>query len=519
MEPHSLMIRPALWLLLCAGIAINGAHAQDRAPDPAQNWASPSIDPAVAAAMRTGAFKDAAALLETRAKTGDREAQYQLASLYRSGRGVDQNDALAFKWMKSAAGQGHTKAQYSLGSMYLSGHGTNVDTVVARSWLQKAAAQGHQQALRLMTDVANTKSVASSGVTTKNAAAASTDGKPASDKPPAPMPQGMLKADPSKPAGTLPPFIDAAWRGQLKLVQRFLASNVDLEQKDRDGNTALALAAAAGHVAVIDGLVGAGANVNSTNAKGDSPLLMAAAKGKLEAASHLISAKADLKAKNISGASVLDITVAACSNPLLDVLIKAGEVQKQTANSDRLLLQAAAHCDASITAALLRGGVNINASNDRGQSAAWIAADSGNAGALRLLVDAGANLDSADTSGDTPLMRALARGGSDAAAALLPKTSAAVVQNASGNTPLMLAAKSNMKDAVAALLKAKAPLNARNANGYSALMIAAQEGHAEIAKLLIDAGADQSLRNKKREQASDIASVLGHADVLKVLTP
>ena len=71
----------------------------------------PGLDPAVAAAMRTGSYKDAARLLEKRAKAGDREAQYQLAALYRAGRGVEQDDTIAFKWMHSAAMQGHAKAR------------------------------------------------------------------------------------------------------------------------------------------------------------------------------------------------------------------------------------------------------------------------------------------------------------------------------------------------------------------------------------------------------------------------
>ena len=47
------------------------------------------------------------------------EAQYLLSSFYRSGRGVRQDDALAFKWMKAAAERGHTRAQFNLAIMYL----------------------------------------------------------------------------------------------------------------------------------------------------------------------------------------------------------------------------------------------------------------------------------------------------------------------------------------------------------------------------------------------------------------
>ena len=53
------------------------------------------------AAIRLGQFHQAFALLERAANSGDVEAQYLLSSFYRSGRGVRQDDALAFKWSMS----------------------------------------------------------------------------------------------------------------------------------------------------------------------------------------------------------------------------------------------------------------------------------------------------------------------------------------------------------------------------------------------------------------------------------
>src|SRR6516164_6087883 len=70
------------------------------------------------AALRAGDFERAADLFQQRAKAGDVEAQYRLASLLRSGRGVAQNDVLAFQWMKSAAENGYAKAELNLGKMY-----------------------------------------------------------------------------------------------------------------------------------------------------------------------------------------------------------------------------------------------------------------------------------------------------------------------------------------------------------------------------------------------------------------
>ena len=45
--------------------------------------------------------------LRARADAGEVEAQYQLASLYWEGTGVDRNHAEALKWYEQAAHRGH----------------------------------------------------------------------------------------------------------------------------------------------------------------------------------------------------------------------------------------------------------------------------------------------------------------------------------------------------------------------------------------------------------------------------
>lgn len=89
------------------------------------------------AALRAGAFDRAANVLQQQAKAGDLEAQYRLASLYRLGRGVEQDEAAAFRWMKSAAERGHAEAQLNLAKMYLAGRGVAANVPEARAWLQR----------------------------------------------------------------------------------------------------------------------------------------------------------------------------------------------------------------------------------------------------------------------------------------------------------------------------------------------------------------------------------------------
>jgi TPR repeat protein len=80
------------------------------------------------------------------AKTGDAEAQDNLAILIREGKGTTKNLANAIGWFRKAAEQGQADAQYQLGNMYEFGLGVPQSYQEAASWYKKSAEQGHPSA-------------------------------------------------------------------------------------------------------------------------------------------------------------------------------------------------------------------------------------------------------------------------------------------------------------------------------------------------------------------------------------
>lgn len=76
------------------------------------------------------------------AERGSASAQFKLALMYDSGRGVPQDYAEAVKWLRKAAAKGFVEAQYHLGSMYSSGQGLSQDDTKAVKWFRKAAERG-----------------------------------------------------------------------------------------------------------------------------------------------------------------------------------------------------------------------------------------------------------------------------------------------------------------------------------------------------------------------------------------
>jgi TPR repeat protein len=91
-------------------------------------------------------YKQATKLIKHCAKLGDPQAQFTLATLYRSGYGLEKNERAAVRWYQKAAEQGLADAQYNLGMMYAYGNGVTEDQYTALDWIFRAAQQGHKDA-------------------------------------------------------------------------------------------------------------------------------------------------------------------------------------------------------------------------------------------------------------------------------------------------------------------------------------------------------------------------------------
>lgn len=103
----------------------------------------------LAVAMLAGCAKgeDVERELTAKARTGDREAQYELARLYFDANGVDHSDKKAEVWIRKAAEQGHAAAQLDLATMYAHGVVVRKSPVDACKWLILSARQGFGPAM------------------------------------------------------------------------------------------------------------------------------------------------------------------------------------------------------------------------------------------------------------------------------------------------------------------------------------------------------------------------------------
>jgi TPR repeat protein len=84
--------------------------------------------------------------IRKRAEQGIAADQFKLGLRYYTGKGVMQDDHIAFSWFEKAAEQGNAPAQCYLGYMYKNGQGLRQDYKKALSWFQQSADQGYAQA-------------------------------------------------------------------------------------------------------------------------------------------------------------------------------------------------------------------------------------------------------------------------------------------------------------------------------------------------------------------------------------
>ncbi|RPI19675.1 MAG: ankyrin repeat domain-containing protein [Acidobacteriales bacterium] len=113
--------------------------------------------------------------------------------------------------------------------------------------------------------------------------------------------------------------MDAVWedaikRGDVQYVRDMLDRGTDVDVRDRHGQTALMLAAHAGHREVVEVLIGHGANLNTTAKYGLSALMLALVAGHADVARLLADAGTDLSlrgsgAPGFAGKSAYDLAV------------------------------------------------------------------------------------------------------------------------------------------------------------------------------------------------------------------
>jgi ankyrin repeat protein len=160
---------------------------------------------------------------------------------------------------------------------------------------------------------------------------------------------------------------------------------------------------------------------------------------------------------------------------LLQVNSTVAQKQEDTKVMGRItnFLVAADNGDTAKVVEGLNQGIDVNVTDEHGQTALILAADEGHVDTVKLLLRHGASPD---------------------------------LQNRLGGTALMMASFNDHLEVVTELLKAGADVNAKSKNGYTALMQVAVkpiEAAVQIINLLLDQKADINAQDKVRIYSAD----------------
>jgi len=250
--------------------------------------------------------------------------------------------------------------------------------------------------------------------------------------------------------------------GFLDVLEREIGGKVNIVNSK--GDPLLLVAATLGNIEAVRQIILAGADVNEKNAfTKDTALLRALYyTDNSEIARLLVYAGADINAVNNYGHSPMFLALEKQRGDLVDLFLSSGVSEGL---NGEYLFRACAKKNYMGVLAMLKGGIDPNISNEKGNTPLIISS----------------------SLGDLPSVRDLLAYRADTNAA-----------NNDGNTPLIYAARYNQPQVVRELLKpqtmqAPVDVNAQNNQGQTALYWAASKGYVDIVKRLLAADADATI--------------------------
>lgn len=251
------------------------------------------------------------------------------------------------------------------------------------------------------------------------------------------------------------------------IMQNQVKDNVNIVNSK--GDTLLMVAAAMGNLPAVEELLYAGADVNRKNAfTKDTAIMRALYANHPDIARTLVLSGADLNIKNNYNHSPLFLVLEKKNGELIDLFLTSGVKEGLDPN---YLFRAAAKKNPMGIVAMLKGGVDPNVKNAKGNTPLIISASLGDVASVEALMAYRADVNAA---------------------------------NNAGNTALMYAARYNHPDVIRELLKpqtmqAALDVDMQNEAGETALYLAAARGYVDVVRRLLAADADASLATKKGE--------------------
>jgi uncharacterized protein len=197
-------------------------------------------------------------------------------------------------------------------------------------------------------------------------------------------------------------LMQAARFGDVQGVRKYATEGFDVNEKTKQGKTALILASAAGHAKVVEALLDLGADVQAHDNNGATALILAATEGHADVVKILLNRGADVAAKDHDGGTALLNAVFFGYREAAAELLKYKQgIDALDLNEAVLIAAGMGHID--IVKDMVKSQVSVNVVGRNNRTPLMAAVKFEHVDMVRLLVDNGSDPTPQDSDGSTAL--------------------------------------------------------------------------------------------------------------------
>ena len=285
------------------------------------------------------------------------------------------------------------------------------------------------------------------------------------------------------------PFSEAARFGHVCVMQFLLERGVDLSPKNGQLTIALFEAASQGKCEVVELLLQQNANTNAQDSMNRTPLLYAASEGRYDVVKLLLQSNAHVNARDNKDRTPLSYAASWGHCKIAKLLLEYNANADCRDSEGRTPLSyAVSNSKYIMVYLLLQANANVNARDNKNRTPLIYAAPWGHYRIVKLLLQQNANPDSRDSEGRTPLSYAAAWGCHEIIELLLPYNVNVNARDNLERTPLSYAAINGCCVTVNLLLLRtvlqNVDIDVRDLDGRTPLSYAASYDHVAVVKLL-----------------------------------
>jgi ankyrin repeat protein len=308
---------------------------------------------------------------------------------------------------------------------------------------------------------------------------------------------------------------DMAASGKTKNIEEVFESNPkDLYTKQKGTNsTALLVACENGHMKACAKLISLGAEVNEKDREGKSALAFAAERGMIQMGRVLIDSGSEVR----TDGKAMEMAIKEGKEAFVDLLLEnKADVNILCGISSPLLVTAALGWNVKILLTLLESKASLEGRDENGNTALILASENNNERHVKHLIRLGAAIEATNKKNNTALLEAIYKSNEPVVERLLNAKADIEHQNGTNDNPLRIATHRESFRIVQSLGEMGANIEAFDSGGFAPLALAALSGNTLIFNYLIKQGGDVNTETKDNATPLTLACQNGHKAIAKL---